>query len=672
MIKRILKVLAALALLFAAFVFVMSKLPKPPDLTKQPEQSFSGFPSDKPLMTHGNLSVNSIFSSIGSPIAEIQAKAQVIPGLATEWVAKGGDKAQLEALMKDLSKYGDAGNFTEANKVADKVLALIGKSVTEIESIMEGLHVKERDKFLADAKKFNLTGIEDYVGWSVVEKEQGKTNWNLYRENAAVIKKAGLKYIPFLWIQTMPQWVINNPKYIFTSNTFTDLETEALSIYAPQTHAAYDYFFGEAKRQLGQYIDLVRIGSPYDFGETAYPASAASTFFPMKNLEAGFWVNEAPARAHFKQTMKKKYVTIEILNAAWSTNFTSFESIDYPKDNKNSRYWLDFVHWYHEGFTEMMAKITDTAKKHFGSTPININLGWPYEKINLGQDISGLARMAGDKKIYLRSPTGPSVPFIYTKHAATAAKHYKPLGFSSEPADASAPCEQAGLAYFKDLTTGVNWHFDYSGNYDRCQKSFADYRKLWNNGEYPQIDSALFFSTTSHYLDNWDSWREEGFAGGFPDGLQKYAEDLRDRIDYDVMDERLINDGFLNSYKTLIWSTGTTIESSTLEKIKTWIKNGGTLMVANIEDIKTVDGTNAFENRDAGKGKIIEINSKIQNLEGKFPSQLDDDDDVLISKFRDGIVVYNLSRKANTKIMTVGAVSTEISLEPFQIKKLNY
>ncbi len=124
------------------------------------------------------------------------------------------------------------------------------------------------------------------------------------------------------------------------------------------------------------------------------------------------------------------------------------------------------------------------------------------------------------------------------------------------------------------MTTGVTWHFDYGPNYDRCPESFASYRKLWAGAEYPQVDTALFFPTTSHLLDNWNNWRHEGFRGGFPEGLQAYAEDLRDMIDYDVVDERLVSDGFLESYRFLIWPTGTVAEADTLRKVKTWVENG--------------------------------------------------------------------------------------------------
>lgn len=671
-----------ISLVAAAFVFITS-VSKGPNPTKQSEQSFSEFPSDKPPLTMGNLGLTLIFNSINSPIARLQSKMQLVQELGPEWIKNGGDAAKLQALGQKVTQYVEAKNFAEAERTADEILSMLGASDKSTANAFEALHREERDAYIADAKKFNLYGIEEYIGWSVVEPEPGKPNWDLYREDATAIRKAGHEFVAFLWIQTLPEWVKNDSKYIFTSNVATGLETEALSIFAPETLDAYDHFFGEAKRELGNQIDILRIGSPYDFGETSYPAAGASFAFPMKNLEAGFWVNEAPARTHFKETMKNKYGTVEQLNAAWNTSFASFETIDYPKDNKNPRYWLDFIHWYQDGFTEMMGKIIVIAQKHFPETPININLGWPHEKVNLGQDISGLAEMTAEKGIYLRTPTGFTVPFLYTKRVATAARHYKPTGFSSEPADTNTTCEQMALVYFKDLTTGVNWHFDYGPNYDRCQQSLAEYRKLWMNGGYPQIDTALFFPTTSHFLDNWDNWRSEGFSGGFPEGLQAYAEDLRDMMDYDVVDERLVSDGFLDSYRVLIWPVGSVAESDTLQKIKTWVENGGTLLIAGLKNIKTVEQTRgAFEDlmhlpstdgvRQVGLGKIIEISEKVNDLDSKFPAELDARDGVLISAFQEGILVFNKNDQTVVKKISVKNISTEIILAPFQFQWIEY
>jgi hypothetical protein len=671
------KIVLALALVARAITALTAEL-----LLSPPEQSFAQFSPNKPFTTIGNLGVQLIFDAEDSPMApqgRIQYKMQLAQKLTPQWIRNGGDAARLQTLMIRASQSADDKNYVQAERTADEILSLLGASDTPPANAAADAHRQERDSYLADAKRFNLSGIEDYIGWSVVEPEKGKPNWSAYRGDAAAIKSAGYKFVPYMWIQALPKWVKSDPKYVFTGNVVTGLETQALSIYAPETMEAYDHFFAEARRELGDSVDIVRVALPYDFGETAYPAGAATFAFPMKNLEQGFWVNEAPARAHFKKTMSNRYRTVQRLNAAWGTNFVSFAAIDYPKDASNPRYWLDFIHWYRDGFTEMTGKISALAQKHFPKTPINLNIGWPYEKVNLGQDISGLAKMAGRQGLYLRTPTGAAVPFLYTKRVATAARYYKPGGFSSEPVDGSASCEQMATAYFKDLTTGVGWHFDYPGNLERCQQAFAEYRKLWAGAEYPQIDTALFFPTTSHFLANWNNWQPKGFSGGFPEGLQAYAEDLRDMVDYDVVDELLVSDGFLSSYRFLVWPTGNVAEAETLQKVRAWVEDGGTLLIAGLENIRTVErDRGAFGDlaklpankgvRRVGKGEIITIGDKVEDLDTAYPAEHDARDGVLVSAFKNGTLLFNKTDKTVVKKVNTPTTPTEITLAPFQFK----
>ena len=630
----------------------------------QQRQPPSGSSTRKPLLTLGNVGLHLMFQSVGSPVGRVESKVHLIQQLAPKWARQGGDTAMLQSRMEKIGGYASAHRFEEAEKAADEVLAMLGAKDTPVPDDSEQVHRKEVDKYLESAKTVNVSGIEEYIGWAAAEPEAGVRKWEVYRADAAAIHNAGLSFVPYVWIQTLPKWVKSDAKYVFASNVGTGLETDALSIYAPETLAAYDRLYGEAESELGNSIDILRIGSPYDFEETAYPAGAANFAFPMKNLESGFWVNEAPARAHFKASMKSKYGTIRDLNRAWGTAFPAFESLDYPKDNAHARYWLDFVSWYHEGFTERMGRIVDLAQKHFPKTPININLGWPYEKITLGQDITGLVKMAGAKHIWLRTPTGPAVSFLYTKRVATAARHYAPASFSSEPVDGNAPCKQMALSYFKDLTTGVKWHFDYGANYSRCKESLEDFRATWMEGEYPKMDAALFFPTTSHYLENWNNWQGTGFNGGFPEGLQRYAEDLRDQIDYDVVDERLVGDGFLDAYRVLIWPTGKVVESATLRRVKAWIEKGGTLMVADLSSIHTVEGAAAFAGMSQGKGKVIEIGKVVKDLESRFPGKLDASDGVLLSMSSKGILVYNRTDKPQS----IAHGPERIALAPLQFK----
>ena len=151
----------------------------------------------------------------------------------------------------------------------------------------------------------------------------------------------------------------------------------------------------------------------------------------------------------------------------------------------------------------------------------------------------------------------------------------------------------------------------------------------------------------------------------------------------DVVDERLVSDGFLNSYRVLIWPTGNVAEADTLQKIKTWVENGGTLLIAGLETIKTVEqDRGALENlaklpatdgvRQVGKGKLIKIGEKVKDLDGTFPAELDARGGVLVSAFKEGTLLFNKTAKTVMKKISVKSASTAITLAPFQFRWIRH
>lgn len=187
------------------------------------------------------------------------------------------------------------------------------------------------------------------------------------------------------------------------------------------------------------------------------------------------------------------------------TAFTAFSSLPYPTDTTQRRFWLDFVDWY-TGNTEKMGELVDVVRLHFPTTPLNINLGWPYERLNLGQDISGFAQLAAQKGIYLRRGSGRGVPFLSSKRASTALRFYGGQLLGSEPEASNETVSSLAATFFKDLSDGVNWHFDYAANLTTGAALFSQFLQIGSSvsDHQARIDTAVFFPTTSHRLDDWD------------------------------------------------------------------------------------------------------------------------------------------------------------------------
>lgn len=573
--------------------------------------------------------------------------------------------------VQDLTQNSSQLEFSIGNLSVPFLLKKWGSPLLDqgIDASRKG-HKEELNLIITDAKTVTANSIEDYVGWAVVEPTEGNWRWQTYKQNANTIINSRVKYTPYVWMQNLPSWVRYNPNYRHATCVEHGMESEALSIFDPQTTQLFDRFFGEMQQQLGSQISLLRVGSPNDFGEATYPVGNATFAFPDKHLHPGFWVDEPEARANFKEAMKSKYNTINDLNSAWGTEFASFELLAYPLNASQRRWWLDFVNWYHATHTERLGGLMDVILKHFPTTPINLNFGFPDERIIYGQDLTGLTKVMAAKGLHLRTPTGNSVPFFYTKRIATAVNYYKPQGFSSEPIDGDATINDIASAVFKDLTTGITLHFDYPSNLVRGKSLIDQERLLWQ-GKYPEIDSAIFFSTTGHRLD--DSQRDQGFKG-YPDNLAPFTEALRDIIDYDVVDEQLITDGALANYHAIIWPIALTTEATTLAKLRAWVEAGGVLIVGDLASISTVEGDKgvfadlAGDTSDVlsvGKGLIYNAHKDIGKLAGTIATRpyarlaghssdflppLDViPDGILTSEFDNGILLFNKTDKVVTK-----------------------
>lgn len=197
---------------------------------------------------------------------------------------------------------------------------------------------------------------------------------------------------------------------------------------------------------------------------------------------------------------------------------------------------------------------------------------------------------------------------------------------------------------------------------------------------YPGIDTALFFSTTSHRLDT--SRDSNGLFKGYPDGLVDIAEGLRDITDYDVLDERLTDDGFLDEYNVLVWPIGLVTEARTLQTVRRWIDRGGILIVGNLGAVRTVENDRgAFADLEpdpsgrtrVGNGSVYDLDGGRVDLgwlaasrayvtpdatpvAGPFLAPLDTAfDNILVSQFETGLLLFNRGSITVTKTLVMPA-----------------
>ena len=145
--------------------------------------------------------------------------------------------------------------------------------------------------------------------------------------------------------------------------------------------------------------------------------------------------------------------------------------------------------------------------------------------------------------------------------------------------------------------------------------------------------------------------------------MAPWLEGLRDILDYDVVDERLIDDDALRNYRLLIWPFGTRVESRTMEKIRNWVEHGGTLLVRDLTAVRTVEGNRITA--PAGQGRVVDAGGRLESLAEQvrlrdrqmtgLPPLDTRPDGVLASLFDDGILLFNRNAKAVSVELTMPA-----------------
>jgi hypothetical protein len=118
------------------------------------------------------------------------------------------------------------------------------------------------------------------------------------------------------------------------------------------------------------------------------------------------------------------------------------------------------------------------------------------------------------------------------------------------------------------LSCGNFGFWDWGQNPVSAANVFREYASYLTQEE-SVVDVALFFPTTAQRLCPSNS---------FPPRLAAVGAQLRDVMNFDLLDEELIADDALRLYRVLVWLEGNCVEEQTLKVLTAWVKKGGVLV----------------------------------------------------------------------------------------------
>ncbi len=453
---------------------------------------------------------------------------------------------------------------------------------------------------LAKSLGFSLSQTDsDHL--TVNETSPGVWDWASADAGLEASRKAGVKWQYFPHYHWPPEWYRKTDKFVPCTGLRTGRKLACMSLWSPDIVPWFDHCYAALAEHYGgddQKVAAIYLGVHGDFGEAIFPMGfhpgEKERFGPEGTGIGDFWCGAEPDRADFRRFASAKYGGLDKLNAAWGTTFASFDAVDYPgaaygksadvtSTPGRRRHWLDFIQWYYDGMTRFTGEVCRVARAHFPKSLLVLPLGGGAETLFYGQDNTALPKIAKQYGVHIRSTHGGYLTFAenyatMNRRIATASRFYGDPFWTEPPGNITPEGE---VSRFMESLSCRSWGFwDWGNNPIGAADTFREYAAFLTREE-PIVDVALFFPTTD--------WRLHE-RGGYPARLQAIGAQLRDVMDYDIVDEPLIRDGALKGYRVLVWIEGETVEADTLAALSRWVEGGGVVVRLGANAIRTVEG----------------------------------------------------------------------------------
>jgi hypothetical protein len=459
---------------------------------------------------------------------------------------------------------------------------------------------KDADSRLDLLKQLGVTSIQTYISWNKIEKEPGLLDWSEYDADVALFKKHGLKWVPFIiagpWYVT-PEFVRKDPGIVMLRCLEHGRESAIPSIWSLRLRDFVRTYLRKFAEHFGpmNVLESVNIGVSGDYGEAIF--SVLGNWPGEYHSHAGYWCGDLLAAADFRRAMKVLYHDdLAALNRSWDSGYSSFEDLApfLPEKAPSERAWQEFLRWYRGAMTNHVEFWMAAARSCFPDTEIYLCTGGDMTPEH-GSDFSAQAQVAAKHQGGIRI-TNEASSFPHnvrlTRLVGTACRFYGAY-FGHEPASTVTPIGMLGRL-FNAFTSGARQLFLYNtpeligleadrvvvGEGGRFQLLYKDMLRK----AIPVIETGLFFPTP---VSRQTARDREAFGD--------LAAEIRRAVDYDFLDERLIQEGGLAGKTVLIMAGTDALEARTIEHISAWVSGGGILFALGCRPVAWDDDVAAFD-----------------------------------------------------------------------------
>ncbi len=471
-----------------------------------------------------------------------------------------------------------------------------------------------RDAAYEVARHLGITSLQSYVGWAQIEPESGRIDFSLYDPVVNQIRKHGLKWLPFLitapFVATPDWWRKQHgvDAVCLEHGHSTPIQT----IWNPALRDGVTRFLKLFHQHYpADVIEALNLGISGNWGESIMVAGGG---FQMQgqHSHSGWWCGDRHAAAHFRQWLRARYGSIDRLNRAWSARYSGWDTVQpfLPAKAPGRRALADQALWYTGSMTDYAEHWVRTARQLYPKLPIYLCTGGDGA-IELGADFGAQARMCAKYQAGIRITNqgdDAQMNFAITRMVSSSCRLYGGY-YTTEPGGDNTPAGMPGRVF--DATTGgaVGAYFKYLMQPpDQPGPNgivFMDNVQYFRRFE-PKLPVAAVMPNTSLALDG-------SVIGSF---LSRTA-DLRDALDFEFIDENMIDDGLLQRFRAVVMTAGDTLERSRLDRLQQWVRQGGLLLIAReCTPVRDVQGRVTWPRPDISSlGALIRWASPIRHVQ---------------------------------------------------------
>ena len=435
---------------------------------------------------------------------------------------------------------------------------------------------------------------------STEEAAPNRWDWSNAEGQRRAAATLGLDWAYFPHYAFPPKWYRENTDWTRLQCLEHQQPVAAFSIWEPKwadfVGRGYDALAQQfaPKGKNGQ-ISAINVGVHGDYGEAGLlwgarlqvPAQREDWQKRFGDLHdhLGFWCADPLARADFRAVILKKYGSLDALNAAWKRTYKTPDEIAYPTAPRVEARaeWLDFVDWYQASVGNAIELNLAAARQRFPDTLLTLPAGFSDEDVRNGADNSLLPKLATKYGAAVRSTHSAIRPFA--ENAATmlgrlgSACRLYDVPFWTEPPSGLTDTQETERL-FEAVSQGATGTFDWAENALAHRDVYYRYGKFLRV-EKPVVDVAMLYPAEAQKLRPNQPYNPV-FAAA--------CASLRDSCNFDIVDDRMIRDGGLARYRVAALWEGSYFDAATLEKLKQWVADGGTLLAYDFGQVTDFNG----------------------------------------------------------------------------------